>query len=277
LRRILGVFLVLVVGCGDQARTGGAAPEKRRRLRLATTTSLDNSGLTRVLLPPFEKRHGVSVHVIAAGTGKALELGRNGDVDVLIVHHPEGEKQLVDAGFGVNRRRFMHNDFLVLGPGSDPAGVATSQSAAEALTAIAAAESTFVSRGDDSGTHRKEQALWKAAGIRPGGTWYLEAGQGMGATLMMAEEKQAYVLTDRGTYLAFRDKIGLVALHQGDPVLLNPYSVVAVNPARWEHTNYLDAMALVGWVTSPEGQRIIGDFRKGGEQLFVPDAVPQTR
>lgn len=274
LKRTLCVLLVLASGCGDGSDTPQAASGAPRRLRLATTTSLDNSGLTRVLLPPFEERYGVRVDVIAVGTGRALQLGRSGDVDVLIVHHPEGEANFIAEGAGVNHRRFMHNDFLILGPDADPAGVRKACGVAGALAAIAAAKKPFVSRGDDSGTHRKEQALWKAANIEPAGRWYIEAGQGMGATLMMADEKQAYVLADRGTYLAFKDKIKLVPLSQGDPALRNPYAVIAVNPARWKHANYLDAMLLAGWVTSPEGQKIIGDFRLGGEQLFVPDAVP---
>ncbi len=276
MKRPLCLLLVLLAGCGDGSDADRAAPGTPRRLRLATTTSLDNSGLTSVLLPPFEERHGVRVDVIAVGTGRALQLGRNGDVDVLIVHHPEGEAEFVAAGFGVDRRPFMYNDFLILGPDGDPAGVRNARGVGAALAAVAAARKSFVSRGDDSGTHRKERALWKAAGVGPAGSWYLEAGQGMGATLMMADEKQAYVLSDRGTYLAFKDKIELVPLHQGDPALRNPYAIIAVNPARWQHVNDLDAMLLIGWVTSPEGQTIIGDFRLGGERLFVPDAVPET-
>lgn len=276
MKRVLCILLVLATGCGDGNDTGRAASGTPRRLRLATTTSLDNSGLTRVLLPPFEKRHGVRVDVIAVGTGRAFQLGRSGDVDILIVHHPGGEAEFMAAGAGVNRRQFMHNDFLILGPAGDPAGVRKARRVIDALAAIAAAKKPFVSRGDGSGTYRKEQALWKAASVGPAGRWYIEAGQGMGATLMMADEKQAYVLADRGTYLAFKDKIKLVPLCQGDPALRNPYAVIAVNPARWKHANYLDAMLLVGWVTSPEGQKIIGDFRLGGERLFVPDAVPVT-
>ncbi len=276
LKQVLCVLLALAAGCGDGNDTDEAAPVAPRRLRLATTTSLDNSGLTSVLLPPFEKRYGVRIDVIAVGTGRALQLGRDGDVDVLIVHHPEGEAKFIAEGAGVNHRRFMRNDFLILGPEADPAGLRKASDVARALTAIAVTKKPFVSRGDDSGTHRKEQALWKAASVEPAGRWYIEAGQGMSITLMMADEKQAYVLADRGTYLAFKDKIKLVPLHEGDPALRNPYAIIAVNPARWRHANYLDAMLLVGWVTSPEGQKIIGDFRLGGERLFVPDAVPAT-
>ncbi len=213
--------------------------------------------------------------VIAVGTGKALELGTNGDVDVLILHDPKGERQFVEAGLGVNRRTFMHSDFLLLGPGDDPAGVASADDVAEAFAAIAAGQRAFVSRGDDSGTHRKERTIWASAGLQPRGRWYLEAGQAMGATLMMADHKQAYVLTDRGTYLAFKDKISLVPLYEGDPKLANPYSIVVVNPARWPHVNYAGAMWLVVWVTSDEGQKVIAGYRMHGRTLFVPDAVPE--
>jgi len=268
------MLLLLAAGCGRSTGPGGAASGRPRRLRLATTTSLDNSGLTDVLLPPLEEGRQIRVDVIAVGSGKALEMGRNGDVDVLIVHDPEGEREFVRAGFGVNRRTFMHNDFLLVGPAGDPAGIRGMRDAAAAMAAVASTGSTFVSRGDNSGTHRKEQAILKAAGVKRGWAGYLEAGQGMGATLMMADERRAYALTDRGTYIAFKDKIELVPLCEGDPRLNNPYSIIAVNPARWKHVNYLDAMRLVGWVTSRRGQQIIGRFRKGGEQLFVPDAVP---
>jgi len=274
MRRCLMVLLILAAGCGRSRGPEGATPPARR-LRLATTTSFDNSRLIEVLFPPFEKRYGIRVDVIAVGTGKALELARNGDVDVVIVHYPKGEEEFVRDGYGVNRRRFMHNDFLILGPRSDPAGVRAARSAAAAMAAIASAQSVFISRGDSSGTHRKEQELWQAAGLRPGGEWYLETGQGMGASLMIADHKQAYILADRGTYLAFKDKITLAALFEGDPALYNPYSIVAVNPARWRNVNYSDAMLLVAWVTSREGQQIIARFRKGGERLFIPDAVPQ--
>ena len=238
---------------------------------------MDNSGLLNKLLPPFEEQHNIRVDVIAVGTGRALGLGANGDVDVLILHDPEGESKFVEAGLGVNRRGFMHNDFLLLGPRDDPAGVAgvgRAGDVAKAFAAVAGGETTFVSRGDDSGTHRKERALWASAGLRPGGSWYLEAGQGMGATLMMAHQKQAYVLVDRGTYLAMEEKIALVPLCQGDARLTNPYSIVVVNPARWPHVNYTGAMWLVSWVTSREGQEIIARFQMNGEPLFVPDAIP---
>ena len=271
------MFLLLAAGCGKSAGPRPPAFSGPRRIRLATTTSLDNSGLIDVLFAPLEQRYHLRVDVIAVGTGKALELGKNGDVDVVIVHDPEGEERFVKGGWGVNHRRFMHNDFLLVGPRGDPADIAKARTAAAALAAIASRRAAFVSRGDDSGTHRKERTLWRAAGLRPKGRWYLETGQGMGATLIMANEKRAYVLADRGTYLAFKDKIEIVPLCQGDPQLRNPYSIIVVDPARWKHVNYLDAMLLVSWITSRPGQRIIDRFRMGGERLFLPDAIAEVR
>ena len=243
-------------------------------IRLATTTSTENSGLLARLLPPFERRFGTKVHVIAVGTGRALALGRNGDADVVLVHAPDAEKAFLDAGHGVNRRAVMVNDFVLLGPAADPARAAAAESAAKALAAVAGARATFASRGDDSGTHKKERALWAAAAVQPAGASYLEVGQGMGATLLLADEKRAYCLSDRGTYLAMRGKVDLTVLFEGDPILRNPYSIIAVNPARHPEVNYAGAMALVGWITSPQGQAIIGAFRAGGQVLFHPTAVP---
>ncbi len=278
--RAMCIMLVVLAGCKDESapqRSGSDAPQ---RVRLATTTSVDNSGLLDELLRPFEEQHNIRVDVIAVGTGRALGLGANGDVDALILHDPEAERNFIEAGLGVNRRGFMHNDFLLLGPRDDPAGVAgvagdgRAGDVAKAFAAVAGGETTFVSRGDDSGTHRKERALWASAGLQPAGRWYLEAGQGMGAALMMAHQKQAYVLVDRGTYLALEEKIALVPLCEGDAGLANPYSIVVVNPARWPHVNYAGAMRLVAWVTSREGQEIIARFQMNGEPLFVPDAIP---
>jgi len=246
------------------------------RIRLATTTSTDNSGLLAVLLPPFEKKYNMKVDVIAVGTGKALKLGENGDVDAVLVHSREAEDEFIEKGFGVNRRDVMYNDFVIVGPPSDPAGVAKSPSAAEALCAISKAKAPFISRGDDSGTHKKEKELWKAAAVEPGGQWYLEAGQGMGAILTMADEKNGYTLTDRGTLLAFSDKLELEVLYEDDPDLFNPYGIMAVNPALHAHTNYVGAMLLIGWMTSPEGQNIIGSFKMNNQLLFFPLAVPAS-
>jgi tungstate transport system substrate-binding protein len=240
------------------------------RLKLATTTSTDNSGLLEALLPPFEQKYTIKVDVIAVGTGKALTLGRNGDVDVVLVHAREAEDEFVNGGYGVNRRDVMYNDFVIVGPPSDPAGIRGTDEPSQALKKIAAVQAPFISRGDDSGTHKKELSLWKVAEIAPGGAWYMETGQGMGASLEIANEKRGYVLADRGTYIAYRDKLTLDVLCEGDPVLHNPYGIIAVNPARHPHVRYMEAMMLIAWVTSPEGQRIIERFKSGGELLFYP-------
>ena len=251
------------------------------RLKLSTTTSTENSGLLYVLLPPFEKQFNVKVDVISVGSGKAIKLGENGDVDVVLVHERDLEDKFLADGYGVNRRDVMHNDFVIIGPAADPAGIRKAKTAAEAFKLIAKKEATFVSRGDKSGTHSKELSLWKKAGVTPGGSWYMESGMGMGEVLIMAYEKGAYTLTDRGTYLAFQKggKINLPILFEGDPTLFNPYGIIAVNPARHPSVNYIMAMALIGWVTSQEGQRIIADFgkEKFGVPLFYPDAIKSPR
>jgi tungstate transport system substrate-binding protein len=252
-----------------------AASPGIRSVKMATTTSTDNSGLLAALLPPFTEKYGVDVRVIAVGTGRAIKHGENGDVDLIMVHARQAEDQFVAAAYGVNRRDVMHNDFVLIGPDADPAGVRGLTDATAALAEIAAERSFFVSRGDESGTHKKEMQLWRETGSEPAGDWYLSVGRSMGAVLTMADEKRAYTLTDRGTYLAFADKLEMEILVGGDPRLHNPYGVIAVDPARHSHVNYVDAMALIGWLTSPEGQNIIGQFRKGGESLFHPDAIPR--
>jgi len=259
---------VVLAGCA------APAPKKPNTIKLATTTSTDNSGLLGALLPAFEKSHGIKVHVIAVGTGKAIKHGENGDVDVILVHARAAEDKFVNDGFGVDRRDVMHNDFVILGPEDDPAGVKGMNDAKAALAKIAKAKSMFVSRGDDSGTHKKEKSLWKAAGIQPSGAWYMAAGQGMGACLNIAHEKKAYVMSDRGTYLAYKDKISSKVLVEGDPLLFNPYGVIAVNPAKHPHVNANAARTFVEWLVSEEAQKIIAGFKRGGEQLFCPDALP---
>ena len=246
-------------------------------LRLATTTSTDNSGLLRSLLPAFEQLTHYKVHVIAVGTGKALRMGRDGDVDVVLVHAPAAEKQFVAEGHGVNHREVMYNDFIVVGPKSDPAGILGITDAGAALAKLAEQRASFVSRGDDSGTHKKERALWQAAGIRPAGTWYREAGQGMGRVLQIASELDAYTLCDRGTWLAMRDKLPLAVLVEGDTRLFNPYGIIAVNPARYPEVNYLGAMTLIAWMTSTNGQAMIQNFKIGGEALFSPLAISRNQ
>jgi tungstate transport system substrate-binding protein len=242
-------------------------------LRLATTTSTDNSGLLAVLLPPFEKSTGIQVHVIAVGTGKALRLAREGDVDVVLVHARKAEDALVADGYGVNRRDVMYNDFIIVGPESDPAGIRGMTDVVAALAKIRSSGSLFVSRADDSGTNKKELQLWEDAQLKPAGDWYREAGQGMGKVLQMSGELGAYTLTDRGTWLAMQSKLPLGELVSGDPRLFNPYGVIAVNPDRYRDIGYRDAMRLIAWLTSVEGQKIIEDFKINNQPLFIPTAV----
>jgi tungstate transport system substrate-binding protein len=246
----------------------GSAAVAAERLRMSTTTSTENSGLLAVLLPPFEKSCGCKVDVIAVGTGKSLKLGETGDVDVVFVHARGLEEKFVADGFGVNRRDVMYNDFVILGPPDDPAGVWSAGSAPDAFARIAAAQARFVSRGDESGTHQKEKEIWKAAATVPKGKWYLEAGQGMGEVIQMAAQVRGYTLADRGTYIAYRKKTDLVVLGQGDEGLWNTYGVIAVNPARHPHVKYGLAMKLIEFLTGKEGQRIIADFKIDGEPLF---------
>jgi tungstate transport system substrate-binding protein len=243
-------------------------------LRMATTTSTENSGLLDAILPKFESRSGLDVQVLAVGTGQALRLGCNGDVDVVLVHAPAAEQKFVDDGCGVNRRPVMYNDFVIVGPPADPADVAHGKDAADALERIAKTRAIFVSRGDDSGTNKKELALWQKAGEKPAGDWYREAGQGMGKVLQMSGELEGYTLTDRGTWLAYRARSPLKIRFEKDPALYNPYAVIAVNPERFPDSNYIGAMTFIGWITSPEGQRMIADYRIDGQVLFTPLAIP---
>jgi len=244
-------------------------------LRMSTTTSTENSGLLRVLNPLFEKVYAVRIDSIAVGTGKALKLGENGDVDIVFVHAPKAEMAFVNAGYGVDRKAVMHNDFVLIGPRNNPAALSASDSIQQALQKIAKTHAAFISRGDDSGTDKKEKSLWQSAQITAQGKWYSAVGQGMGAVLKIADEKQAYTLTDRGTYIAFKDKINLVILNQGDPALFNPYHIMAVNPAKYPHTQYQLAKKYINYVTGAEGQALINAYKKKGEQLFYPDALKQ--
>lgn len=244
-----------------------------KHLRLATTTSTDNSGLLAVLHLAFKEKHHITVDVIAVGTGKALRLGRNGDVDLVMVHAPDAEKDFVTKGFGVKRLPVMHNDFVVLGPKADPANMKTAPTLDEALQRIAKSNALFVSRGDDSGTHKKEKLLWKSASIKPQGDWYLAVGQGMGAVLQISNNKNAYTLTDRGTYLAYKSKINLEVVYEGTPNLLNPYHVIVVNPIKHPHVKTELAQRYVDYIRSAEGQAIIANFNVNGELLFHPDVI----
>lgn len=239
------------------------------RLKMSTTTSTQDSGLLKVLLAPFEKKHSVKVDVIAVGTGQALKLGEAGDVDVVFVHARKLEDKFVADGFGVNRKDVMYNDFVIVGPKNDPAGIAKAKTAAEALKLLATKGASFISRGDKSGTHTKELDLWKSAGVEPKGNWYVEAGQGMGPVITMATERRAYTLTDRGTYNAFKGaKTDLVILFQGEKGLFNPYGIMAVNPKKFPHAKYDLAMKLIDYVTGPEGLKIIADYKAHGEPVF---------
>jgi len=254
----------------------GSLSAEGPKIRLATTTSTDNSGLLEYLLPRFEQETGIHVDVIPVGTGKALKLAERGDVDVVMVHAPESERAFVTAGWGVNRRSVMKNDFLIVGPPNDPADVKKGKSFAEALKRIKGPGGQFISRGDLSGTHKKELSLWPFVSGPPPRSQYLETGQGMEATLRIAHEKGGYTLTDRGTWLAVGQPLILVPVFEGDLLLENPYSIIAVNPARHPLARYRDAMSLIAWLTSPEGQARIGSFRKQGEVLFHPTAVPEA-
>ncbi len=241
------------------------------RLRLATTTSTENSGLLRHVLPLFETKNNCIVDVIAVGTGKALKLGERGDVDLVLVHAPDLEKQFVDSGFGVNHKAVMYNDFVIIGPVKDPASVSKAKTAEQAMQFIAKTGATFISRGDNSGTHFKEIELWKQASVNKKQNWYLEAGRGMGEVITMANEQLAYTLADRSTFLAFSERIDLQVLFQGDIQLFNPYGVIAVNPDSFPHVNYQLATSFIDYLISDNGKKLIREFKRNGEQLFFID------
>lgn len=264
------------VGSGDAA----AQPAEPQKLTLATTTSTENSGLLGYLLPHFEEEYGVRVDVVAVGTGQALQLGRDGNADVLLVHARAREDAFMAEGHGVRREDVMYNDFVILGPAGDPAGIRGQSNAAEALERVAQAEAPFVSRGDDSGTHTKERAIWEAAGVEPGGDWYLSAGQGMGAVLTIADELQACTLSDRATYLARTlEGIELRILVEGDPILFNPYGVIAVNQARGAHIQANLADTFIDWLVSLPTQERVAQFgvAEFGAPLFTPDSAAWHR
>lgn len=270
----LAVLAALLAGCAVPAGDGTAAPT---RLVLSTTTSTYDSGLLDVILPDFEARYNAEVDVIAVGTGQALEMGAAGDADVLLVHARAREDEFVVNGDGTARYDVMYNDYVILGPADDPAGIAGIADAAEAFATIASAEADFISRGDDSGTHTKELAIWQAAGMGSSAVqnspWYISAGQGMGEVLTMSAEQQAYTLSDRATYAARKaGGLALEVLVEGDPVLFNPYGAIPVNPEKHPGVNYELAQAFVEWITSVETQQMIADYEADGTQLFVPDS-----
>jgi tungstate transport system substrate-binding protein len=260
-----------IAACGDDDEGAGASsPPDRGTLLLATTTSTRDSGLLDELLPRFERQSGCTVKTLAVGSGEAMELGERGDADVLLVHSPEDEEAFMAKGHGASRKAVMHNDFVLLGPPADPAGIRQADDAPDALARIAGREASFASRGDDSGTHAKELSLWEAAGVEPEGDWYLEAGQGMGETLTIAGQKQAYTLSDRGTFLA-AENLAIELLHEGGEALLNPYHVIVVGG---EDVSRECAERFSAWITAPTTQRAIEGFgvEEFGEPLFLADA-----
>jgi tungstate transport system substrate-binding protein len=241
-------------------------------ITVASTTSTENSGLFEHVLPIFHAETGIEVRVVSQGTGQALETGRRGDADVVFVHARAQEEAFVAEGFGVERFDVMYNDFVIVGPNEDPAGVRSTGTAAAAMAAIAGAEASFASRGDDSGTHLAEKDLWAAAGIEPAGDWYLSTGSGMGATLNTASQVPAYALTDRGTWLSFANRGPLEIVSEGDPVLFNPYGIILVNPEKHAHVKAEQGQTFIDWIVSDAGQEAIANFKVGGEQLFFPSA-----
>lgn len=243
-------------------------------LKLSTTTSTDNSGLLSVINNAFTEQTGIRVAVIAVGTGQALKLGANGDVDLALVHAPEAEISFIESGDFVDRRYVMFNDFVLVGPADDPAQVSTASSIIEAMQKIAASGERFISRGDDSGTHKKELQLWHKAGVDPAGRWYVQAGQGMGAVLKIGDEMQGYVLTDRGTQIAFSNNMSLQLLFEGGAELSNPYHIMAVNPARHPHVDRASAGLYMDFITSDAGRELIDSFTIDGQPLFFAKPVP---
>jgi tungstate transport system substrate-binding protein len=250
--------------------------KEKTKLIITSTTSTHNSGLFDILIPAYEKstKLNITVEVIAVGTGKALRIAKKGEADMLFVHDPFREEKFVAEGYGVNRRAVMHNDFVIAGPTKDPARIKKLKTAIETFEEIAEKGSSFVSRGDDSGTNIRELDIWDDAGINPKGKlWYYEAVANMGDTLLMANQKSAYTLTDMGTFLKYEPKIDLNILFQGDPILRNNYSVIAVNPNKFPKVKYREAMDFISFVTSPDGQHLIANYKKHGVNLFYPDAI----
>lgn len=238
------------------------------KIILATTTSTENSGLLRYLLPMFEDLYNIKIKVIATGTGKAMELAKRGNVDAVIVHAPKKEQQFVEQGYGVERRNFMYNYFVVVGPKSDLANVADAKSVDIAFKKIALKQTNFISRADGSGTHTKEKDIWHKANIKPSGSWYKEVGQGMGKTLQIADELDGYTLVDSGTWLNLKDKTELKLLYVQSPLLLNPYSIILVNPQKHPHTRYKLSKIFASWISSEAVKVAINNYKRHGEQLF---------
>ncbi|MCK6582610.1 MAG: substrate-binding domain-containing protein [Anaerolineales bacterium] len=270
MKRILPILSILVFLLAACVPSAPAKPN----LILATTTSTQDSGLLDVLIPLFETESGYTVQTVAVGSGQAMKMGEEGNADVLLVHAPAAEVAFMENGFGKDRALVMHNDFILVGPASDPAGI-KGAAVVDALKLVSDNTAAFISRGDDSGTHKAELALWKKTELDPNGqNWYLESGQGMGATLTIASEKGAYTLTDRATYLALKGNLQLEILVEGDAALLNVYHVITVNPEKWDKVNYEGALAFLNFMIAPSTQEVIGQFgvEKYGQPLFYPDA-----
>ena len=262
---LLSLLLTLVT-------TAAPAQEEEKFIVLASTTSTDNSGLFGHLVPIFRDKTGIDVRVVAVGTGQAFKIARNGDADSLLVHDTAGEEKIVAEGYATERRDVMYNDFVVIGPAGDPAGIKAAKTAAEAFKMIADKKAVFASRGDDSGTHRAEQRIWESADGVPKASWYRELGSGMGATLNSAAAMDAYVLADRGTWISFANRQNLAVLFEGDPVLFNQYGSVLLSAERLPHLKHDLAQTWHAWLLSPEGQAAIADFKLNGQQLFFPNA-----
>ncbi len=267
-------LLLFQSGSWALAQEASPAPRGPEDVILATTTSTQDSGLLDVLVPLFEAKTGYHLKPIAVGSGAAIKLGEEGEADVLLVHSPADEEEFVAAGHGIDRHLVFYNDFVIVGPTEDPAGIIGSATASEAMSKIATFGSIFISRGDDSGTHKKELGLWKAAGIEPSGDWYIESGSGMGDTLNIASERDAYTLADRGTYLSLKSRLSLDVLVEGDSTLLNVYHVIAVNPDNYSTINQQGSEAFISFLLAPEVQAIIGEFgnEEFGQPLFTPCA-----
>jgi tungstate transport system substrate-binding protein len=269
MNRVLTIVFLLLINLNF------AFAEEKPFITLSSTTSTDNSGLLEYLIPKFTAKTGIDVRVIAVGTGRALQLGERGDADLVLVHHKTSEEKFVENGFGIDRRDVMYNDYIIVGPKQDPANIKQYKKAADALKSIAEHTTPFVSRGDDSGTHKKELELWALAGVdaqKSSGKWYREAGAGMGATLNIANAMKAYTMTDRGTWLSFKNRDDLTLLFENDPPLFNQYGIILVNPERHEHIKYRQAKLFSDWLTSSEGQQAIAEFSLEGQQLFFPNA-----
>ncbi|MCF1437559.1 MAG: substrate-binding domain-containing protein [Shewanella sp.] len=260
--------LIFSAGLTVSMMTSLPAKADNQIVKLATTTSTENSGLLGYLLPKFEQESGYQVQVIATGTGKALKLGRQGDIDVVMTHAPAAEAKFVEQGYGIEPRGIMANDFVILGPKNDPANIRDSKTAEQAFSKIANTKQIFISRGDNSGTHMKELAIWKDAGIQPGFKGYTSVGQGMGKTLQMANELQGYTLSDRGTYVAYKNKLDMAVDFDGGKTLANPYQIMLINSKKYPDLNHKGAQALSNWLISPEAQQMINSYRVNGEQLF---------